>query len=64
VINNENGILINEITKPALVLAMREMFIKYSNYNRKNISDEAISTFSYETIGKQITNVYKRITGR
>ena len=58
IINNENGVLVNEKTQEALLKAMNEMYTNYY-FNRKNISNEAISMFSYEVIGKQIKDVYE-----
>jgi glycosyltransferase involved in cell wall biosynthesis len=61
VIQEDNGILINAGDETALLEAMKEMISNYHLYNKENISRKAIGQFSYETIGKKITEVYDSV---
>jgi glycosyltransferase involved in cell wall biosynthesis len=61
VIQEDNGILINVGDETGLLEAMKEMISNYHLYNKENISSKATYQFSYEAIGKRITEVYDSI---
>ena len=61
VIDENNGIVIYDYNKEALTNAMKNLYINYHHFNRKNISAKAMEMFSYKTIGKQITDMYKDV---
>lgn len=61
VVNNENGILLEEYSEAALLNAMKEMYKNYEKYNSSKISHQAITKFSYQTIGKKIAQVYRDV---
>ena len=61
VVGNENGILINAGNETELLQAMKEMITTYQQYKRENISRQASAQFSYETIGRKITQVYDEV---
>jgi glycosyltransferase involved in cell wall biosynthesis len=62
IINESNGILINNEDEDALYKAMEQLHSKYDFYNRRSIAKEAQHRFSYSTVGKQIGKVYRKIT--
>lgn len=61
VVNDTNGILVESGNKQQLKEAIRKMITDYNLYNRKVISEEAVTKFNYTVIGKQISNTYKEI---
>jgi glycosyltransferase involved in cell wall biosynthesis len=61
VINKNNGVVISDYTKEALLQAMINLYISYETYNRKEIASKAAVKFSYNTIGKEITDAYASV---
>ena len=61
VVGEDNGILINAGNENELLKAMKEMIAKYPSYKRDQISRKAAAQFSYETIGRTITQVYDEV---
>ncbi|MDB5222079.1 MAG: hypothetical protein JWN83_746 [Chitinophagaceae bacterium] len=61
IINNSNGILVDNENIPALKEAMKKMIRDYSIYNRESIAEKAALKFNYPEIGKQIYQVYSDI---
>lgn len=57
-VNKKNGLLIPVDDLDALVLAMKKMIINNLSYNRKEISEYAVNTFSPTSIAKQIEKIY------
>ncbi len=65
VISNHNGILIEAGNEIELLEAMKKMMLNFSRFDRDQISRLATNQFSYQTIGQQITNVYRSaLTGK
>ncbi len=61
IINESNGILINNEDEDALCNAMKLLYSNYKSYNRMAIAKNAQEKFSYTTVSKQITEVYSKI---
>lgn len=58
-IDESNGLLIKRDNENALQQSMENVYQSYAHYNREQISTNAISKYSYQTIGKEIYSVYK-----
>jgi len=58
VINKENGLLVHSENEIELEQAMTTTIDRYNEFNRKQIEQIAHGNFSFETIGKQITDLY------
>ena len=58
VISNSNGILVKSGNESELKQAITTMLEKYNSFDRENISAEAKKKFSYEVIGRQISDLY------
>jgi glycosyltransferase involved in cell wall biosynthesis len=63
VIQEDNGILINAGDEKELLEAMKTMIRNERFYDRKKISRQAVSRFSYEIIGKDILAIYDSVLG-
>ncbi len=61
VVREDNGILINAGDEKELLEAMKEMIRNPQIYHRDKIANRASSQFSYETIGKKITDIYDSV---
>ena len=61
IINQSNGMLINNEDEDALCNAMKQLYSNYKSYTRKATAKNAQEKFSYTTVGKQITEVYSKI---
>ena len=61
VINNTNGLLVNNEDVEGLANAMKKMIDEYSSYNRSQIATEAAKKFSYSIVGSQYSKWYKKI---
>jgi glycosyltransferase involved in cell wall biosynthesis len=61
VINDSNGILVNNEDEIALENALQTMIQNYSAYNKNDISKDAILKYSYAAIGKKYHEAYKAI---
>ena len=64
VIEENNGIVVYDYTKEALVKAMTNLYDSYHNYNRKEIAAKASAKFSYNVIGKEITDAYQSLLNK
>ncbi|HCL82590.1 MAG TPA: hypothetical protein DIC22_01385 [Chitinophagaceae bacterium] len=64
IIQEENGILINPGNEKELLEAMIAMMRNHSFYDRVKISRQAAARFSYETIGKEIIQVYDSVLAK
>jgi len=60
-IKEDNGILVPAANENALVEAMKQIRQKKFHFNRQIIAKDAASRFSYETVGKQLLDVYNRL---
>jgi len=60
-INKGNGILIGKGKEDMLVEALNNMLDEHDNYDRKTIRDEAVQKYSYNVIGKQFHDIYKKL---
>ena len=57
-VNESNGILLNLGDEKALLNAILQMKENQQNYSAKIISENAISKFNFETVGRQINELY------
>lgn len=62
VINDANGILINTEGEGSLVQALEKMYHQYTSYDRLDIAEAATRLYSYEAVGKLISDVYAQVT--
>ena len=58
VVNAVNGILVEAENEDELVWAMEQMINNYTVFNRRQIADNAAKRFSYEVIGRSISDTY------
>ncbi|HEY2350542.1 MAG TPA: glycosyltransferase [Puia sp.] len=61
IVGNENGILINPGKEMELLNAMKDMIRNYHRFDRGKISRDASAQFSYDVIGKKISDIYQAI---
>jgi glycosyltransferase involved in cell wall biosynthesis len=61
VIGKENGLLIDSGNELGLMDAMKQIIRDYAMYSKPQISSLAAKQFSYETIGREITQIYDSI---
>ncbi len=61
VIDNENGILVERGKVEELVVAICNMIDNYEVYNRYSIAQKAAQKFSYDVVGQQYFDQYKRL---
>ena len=61
ILSPERGILIPQGDEDALLQGMNQMLDHSSGYDKKAIRQYALSTFSNDIIGKQISEVYKEV---
>jgi glycosyltransferase involved in cell wall biosynthesis len=64
VIQADNGILINSGDEKELLEAMKKMMLNHVSYDKDKISRRATAEFSYETVGKEIVEVYNSVLDR
>lgn len=60
-IQEGHGILVPPANENELIRAMIQIKQTIAQYNRHSIAQEAASRFSYETVGKQLLDVYNRL---
>ncbi|MBP8245034.1 MAG: glycosyltransferase, partial [Chitinophagaceae bacterium] len=60
-IQEGHGILVPPANENELMRAMIQIKQTIAQYNRHSIAQEAASRFSYETVGKQLLDVYNRL---
>ena len=61
VANKNNAILVEAGNIKQLVKAMQQMIDTYESYNRPAIAVAAAASFSYNVVGKTISNIYKNL---
>jgi glycosyltransferase involved in cell wall biosynthesis len=59
-INKQNGIIVSAENEKELADAMNEMLDNFEKYSSKNISEQAYKNYSFEYVGKQIYQIYKK----
>jgi glycosyltransferase involved in cell wall biosynthesis len=64
VINESNGLLVNNEDVEGLANAMKKMIDDYSAYNKSQIADEAAKKFSYAVVGAKYNEWYNKIIAR
>jgi glycosyltransferase involved in cell wall biosynthesis len=60
-INQKNGILIPKADEALLVSELDKLLDKLDEYDRKLIREEAVKKYSYNVIGKQFHDIYKKL---
>jgi glycosyltransferase involved in cell wall biosynthesis len=60
-ISPENGILLEPKDEKALFDALDYMLDNFNNYNKEMLHNYAIDNFSYENVGKKLTEIYSQI---
>jgi glycosyltransferase involved in cell wall biosynthesis len=63
-INNSNGILVEKANEDELCDAMNYMLDNPDKYNRESIKSNSKQLFSYQTIGKELCEIYKEIIAK
>jgi glycosyltransferase involved in cell wall biosynthesis len=61
IINHENGIMVDTGNEDQLLDAMKMIIKEYKVYNTSLISKKAVLKFSYESVAKQIIEVYDSV---
>jgi len=61
VVDSSNGLLVDKNSAEQLANAMEEMIDDYSKYNRAEVSQLAVSNFSYGVIGKEVSELYHQV---
>jgi glycosyltransferase involved in cell wall biosynthesis len=61
VVDSSNGLLVDKNSTAQLADAMEKMIHDYKNYNRASIAEKASVKFSYNCVGKQISEVYNQL---
>jgi len=61
VIDSSNGILLENEDEAALLAAFQRMIEHYQDYNREQISANATSLYSYDAVGKRISDIYETV---
>lgn len=64
VVNETNGILMKSEDEKALKNAFREMVDNYHLFDRRQIALDAVATFAYTIIGRQIFDTYKQVLNK
>jgi glycosyltransferase involved in cell wall biosynthesis len=60
-IDNSNGVLTDYYSVPDLYIAMKNVYRNYNLYNRRSIAEKAVAKYSYEAVGSQISDAYKKL---
>lgn len=61
-IDKSNGLMIQPEDVSALISAMNQMIDEYSNYDNQAISKDASQKYSYEQIGSEFMEIYRKVT--
>jgi glycosyltransferase involved in cell wall biosynthesis len=61
VINEENGLLLDNENELQLLEAFNQLYSKYASYKKDDISNSAIENYSYAAVGRKINEVYEKI---
>jgi glycosyltransferase involved in cell wall biosynthesis len=64
VIDNTNGILVQNEDIAGLATAMQQMIQNYAAYNRAAIAQKAVLQFSYGMVAGELVSVYKTVCGK
>ncbi len=59
-ISKENGILVAARNEKELLFSLNKMLNNFSPYKGIDISEKAISIYSYESVGKQFLDIYQK----
>lgn len=60
-INDSNGVLVEPNNPEKFATAFQEIIDNTSNYDNEKISESAVKEFSYNSVGKQITQIYENV---
>jgi len=60
--NDHNGILVENENEEQLLQAMLQCMDQYNKFDRAAIAQQAQSRFSYEAVGKEFVDLYRRAT--
>jgi len=63
-INISNGILVEKANEDELCDAMNYMLDNPDKYNRESIKSNSKQLFSYQTIGKELCEIYEEIIAK
>ncbi len=61
IVTNKIGLLVSPKDTYALEHAINRMLDNFQNYSSKYISDNTRNNFSYEVVGKKITEIYNKV---
>jgi glycosyltransferase involved in cell wall biosynthesis len=59
IINPQNGILIEPKNELQLLHAIEKIMKEYNNYNREAVAEDSKNKFSFYTVGKQLSLLYR-----
>jgi glycogen synthase len=59
IIDSQNGILIEPKNELQLFHAIEMIMEKYNDYNQQAIAEDSKNKFSYYTVGKQLSLLYR-----
>ncbi len=60
-VNESNSILIEPQNTDELVGAMKSIYLSYSSFNNKKLSEDALQKFSFKVISRQFSQVYNQL---
>jgi glycosyltransferase involved in cell wall biosynthesis len=63
-IDESNGILINNEDEDALLHSVQQLYLSYKNYDRHQIAETAQKNFSYQAVGEQIHDAYREVLSK
>jgi len=63
-VNDTNGILIPAKDEAALLESLNYMLDNFQQYDSEKIKQEAMSKYTYESVGKELTAIYSQILKR
>ncbi len=64
IINKNNGLLVTVGNEKMFFNKLLKMFKNYKKYKHKNISDTAVTTYNYKTVGLKYFELYKKIIAK
>jgi glycosyltransferase involved in cell wall biosynthesis len=59
IVNSQNGILVEPKNELQLLHAIEMIMEKYNNYNQQAIAEDSKNKFSFHTVGKQLSLLYR-----
>ena len=60
-INQGNSVMVEPKDEAGLMAAMQEVIKRYEKYNRKKIAEDAQGKFSYDVVGKKLSEIYSQV---